>query len=119
MSNFIIKPANLLPSTYSQMGRVLIPSKNCDNRKIARKYTEKGSKSTLNPTTGMNILNTYVSTFKRFDRPSPMISQDCQSCKFSSVPSVTDKTLYPCSLGKYSLTQYSNYKNTIDENLFL
>jgi len=32
---------------------------------------------------------------------------------------VTDKTLYPCSLGKYSVTEYSNYnKNTIDENLF-
>ncbi len=116
--NFIIKPDGLFPSTYSQMGRVLIPSKDCNNRKIARKFTEKGVKPIINPTTaGMNILSsTYISTFKRFDRPSPLISQDCQPCEIVSVPSVTDKTIYPCSLGKYSVTAYSDYENTIDKN---
>jgi len=113
--NFIIKPDGLFPSTYSQMGRVLIPSKDCNNRKIARKFTEKGVKPIINPTTaGMNILSsTYISTFKRFDRPSPLISQDCQPCEIVSVPSVTDKTIYPCSLGKYSVTSYSDYENNI------
>jgi len=112
--DFIIKPDGLFPSTYSQMGRVLIPSKNCDNRKIARKYTEKGAKFVLDTQTGSKDISTpYISTFKRFDRPTPMISQDCQNCAMVSVPSVTDKTIYPCSLGKYSVTENGGVENKI------
>jgi len=112
--DFIIKPNGLFPSTYSQMGRVLIPSKNCDNRKIARKYTEKGAKFVLDTQTGSKDISTpYISTFKRFDRPTPMISQDCQNCAMVSVPSVTDKTIYPCSLGKYSVTENGGVENKI------
>ena len=112
--DFIIKPDGLFPSTYSQMGRVLIPSKNCDNRKIARKYTEKGAKFVLDTQTGSKDISTpYISTFKRFDRPTPMISQDCQNCTMVSVPSVTDKTIYPCSLGKYSVTENGGVENKI------
>ncbi len=97
------------------MGRVLIPSKNCDNRKIARKYTEKGATSVLDTQTGTKTISTpYISTFKRFDRPSPLISLDCQNCQIVSVPSVTDKTIYPCSLDKYSVTGYTDAKNKID-----
>ena len=114
-NDFIIKPDGLFPSTYSQMGRVLIPSKNCDNRKIARKYTEKGATSVLDTQTGTKTISTpYISTFKRFDRPSPLISLDCQNCQIVSVPSVTDKTIYPCSLDKYSVTGYTDAKNKID-----
>jgi len=114
MSNFIIKPDGLFPSTYSQMGRVLIPSKDCNNRKIARKYTEKGATTILDTQTGMKTISTpYISTFKRFDRPSPLISLDCQNCQIVSVPSVTDKTIYPCSLNKYSVTGYTDAKNKI------
>ncbi len=114
MSNFIIKPDGLFPSTYSQMGRVLIPSKDCNNRKIARKYTEKGATTILDTQTGMKTISTpYISTFKRFDRSSPLISLDCQNCQIVSVPSVTDKTIYPCSLNKYSVTGYTDAKNKI------
>ncbi len=114
MSNFIIKPDGLFPSTYSQMGRVLIPSKNCNNRKIARKYDEKGSTSVLNTQTGIKTLSApYISTFKQFDRPGPLISEECQPCRIVSVPSVTDKTVYPCSSGKYSVTGYVDASNKI------
>ena len=113
MSNFIIKPDGLFPSTYSQMGRGLIPSKDCDNRKIARKFTEKGA-IFVNTQPGVKTLSApYISTFKRFDRPSPLISHECQSCRIISVPSVTDKTVYPCSLGKYSVTGYNTPNNKI------
>ena len=115
--DFIIKPATIIPSTYSQMGSVLIPSKTCSNRQIARKYSEKSATSILSTDTGLrSVSNTYISTSKRFDRPSPMISRNCQSCDVSSIPSVTDKIAYPCSLGKYAVTEYVNVKNTIDPN---
>ncbi len=113
MHNFIIKPATLTPSTYSQIGRVLIPSKDCDNRKIARKFTEKGATFKTDVFGSTTISAPFISTFKRFDRPSPIISTHCQPCKTISVPTVTDKTIYPCSLGKYDVTEYSNTSNTI------
>lgn len=113
MSNFTVKPATLLPSTYSQMGRVLIPSKDCDNRKIARKFTEKGAKIKIDSFSGKILSSSFISTFKRFDRPSPLISTECQPCKTVSVPSVTDKTIYPCSVGKYSVTGYNDSENKI------
>jgi len=113
MPNFIIKPATLTPSTYSQIGRVLIPSKDCNNRKIARKFTEKGAKLKTDIYGSNTIDNPFISTFKRFDRHSPLISTHCQPCKTISVPTVTDKTIYPCSLGKYDVTEYSNTSNTI------
>jgi len=115
MHNFIIKPDGLFPSTYSQMGRVLIPSKDCKNRKIARKFTEKGATLKIDSFGGRTISTPYISTFKRFDRPSPLISENCQNCRILSVPSVTDKTIYPCSLGKYSVTEYSNTSNAIGQ----
>lgn len=113
MPNFIIKPATLTPSTYSQIGRVLIPSKDCNNRKIARKFTEKGATLKTDAFGSTTISAPFISTFKRFDRPSPIISTHCQPCKTISVPTVTDKTIYPCSLGKYDVTEYSNTSNTI------
>jgi len=113
MPNFIVKPATLLPSTYSQMGRVLIPSKDCDNRKIARKFTEKGAKIKMDAFGEKTLSTPFISTFKRFDRPSPIISTDCQNCQMLSVPSVTDKTIYPCSIGKYSVTGYNDSENKI------
>ena len=113
MKNFIIKPDGLFPSTYSQMGRVLIPSKDCNNKKIARKFTEKGNKLKIDIFGFKTISAPYISTFKRFDRPTPLISQDCQNCQMLSVPSVTDKTIYPCSLGKYSVTEHSVTENKI------
>ena len=116
-NDFIIKPATIIPSTFSQIGSALIPSKKCNNRKIVRKYTEKGATSVLSTDTGLrSVSGSYISTSKRFDRPSPMISSNCQPCTMLTIPSVTDKTAYPCSLGKYSVTGYFNVKNRIDPN---
>jgi len=114
MQNLIIKPATLTPSTYSQIGNTLIPSKDCNNRKIARKFTQRGPHIKKYIYGSNTIDKPFISTFKRFDRPSPLISTNCQNCKMVSVPSVTDKTIYPCSLGKYGVTGYSNGINKIN-----
>lgn len=114
MQNLIIKPATLAPSTYSQIGNTLLPSKDCNNRKIARKFTQRGPRLKKDIYGSTTIDKPFISTFKRFDRPSPLISRNCQNCKIVSVPSVTDKTIYPCSLGKYGVTEYSNGINKIN-----
>jgi hypothetical protein len=111
MPNLSIKPATLLPSTYSQNGNTLLPSKDCNNRNIARKFIEKGSRIKTDIYGSNTIDKPIISTFKQFDRPSPIISENCQSCLKLSIPSVTDKSIYPCSLGHYSVTKYSNSKN--------
>lgn len=114
MKNLIIKPATLIPSTYSQIGNTLIPSKDCNNRKIARKFTQQGPRIKKDIYGLKTIDKPFISTFKRFDRPSPLISKNCQNCRTLSVPSVTDKTIYPCSLGKYGVTEYFNGTNKIN-----
>ncbi len=108
MPNFILKKNSLYPTTFSQIGSTLIPSKTCNNQKVARRYDPD---ITIG---GKTPFNTYVSTSKQIDRPTPLISTDCQSCNILSVPSVTDKTIYPCSSDKYSITFYSNTQNNVD-----
>ena len=110
--NPIIVPNTLNPSTYSQMGTVLIPSRTCNNHVIARKYSEPIAKYRL--VSGLKVIDRpFISTFKKFDRPSVNISRNCQNCDIISVPTVTDKTIYPCTLNKYSVSGKSNPKSKI------